>query len=150
MPPTHTYGNRIGGLTYTDLLHIYGMSRAGYVPQLFSLRLPNPEVIFELLHKANAKALVYDSSFANVVKDSPVPSHLAVGAAGVAPMDEPLPAMPHTSIDDTAFFFHTSGSTSGSPKLVAYSYRWFDSAIRKSYQIMKPRNPDRQDVTTWM
>lgn len=141
----------MGGYTYLDLLQVYGVSRAGYVPQLFSLRLPNPEVIFELLHKANAKALIYDASFQSILDTQcPVPSHLAghvTEADGPLP---PLPPMPSVSLDDPAFVFHTSGSTSGSPKLVPCSYRWLQSAIIKSAQIMKPRNPHRRDVTTWM
>jgi len=133
-----------------DLLHIYGISRAGYVPQLFSLRLPNPEVVFELLHRAQAKALVYDASYQSVLSACPVPSHAAISVAESDVTGESLPMMPIISSEDTAFIFHTSGSTSGSPKLVPCSYRWLESAITKSYQIMKPRDPHRQDVTTWM
>ena len=65
-------------MTYTDVLHIYGMSRAGYIPQLFSLRLPSATVTFELLHKANAKALVYDASFASILSESSVSTYLAL------------------------------------------------------------------------
>src|ERR1700721_2245223 len=60
---------RLRGLTYTDVLHIYGVSRAGYVPQLFSLGLPNPAVIFELLQLADAQALIFDPSFESAVPD---------------------------------------------------------------------------------
>lgn len=141
---------RVGGYTYNDLLHIYGISRAGYIPQLFSLRLPNPEVIFELVHKANAKALVFDPSFESVLAGSPVPTHLAVDVACIDAADELLPRMPDVSLDDTAMIFHTSGSTSGSPKLVRYSYRWLESAISKSHKVTTPQDPKRQDVTTWM
>lgn len=47
-------------MTYTDLLHIYGVAKAGYIPQLFSLRLPNPDVILELLQKSKGVALIHD------------------------------------------------------------------------------------------
>jgi hypothetical protein len=39
------------GFTYTDVLHI---SRAGYIPQMFSLKFPNPTVFHELLRRAGA------------------------------------------------------------------------------------------------
>jgi hypothetical protein len=69
-------------MTYTDILHIYDLSRAGYILFKFSLRLPtgNPTVIFELLRKANAKALIFDPSFGSLLESSPVPTHVAVNA----------------------------------------------------------------------
>lgn len=142
---------RLTGLTYIDVLHIYGMSRAGFVPQLFSIRLPNPTVVLELLHKANAKALVHDISFASVLGNSPVPTHTALGIDTIDAMSEPLPAMPViTNGDQTVFILHTSGSTSGSPKLVPWSATWLDAMVQKSYQVSRPRDVTKQDVSTWM
>jgi len=140
----------IGGYTYTDVLQIYGMSRAGFIPQLFSLRLPNPEVIYELLSKAGAKALVYESAFEPVLRDCPVPSHLAVGAEDIDVSGHPLPELARAQPEDIAFFFHTSGSSGGSPKLVPCSYRWLDATVMKSKQTCVPQNSERQDVTVWM
>ncbi|KAJ7837503.1 hypothetical protein B0H14DRAFT_3702172 [Mycena olivaceomarginata] len=142
----------IGGYTYNDVLNIYGMSRAGFVPQLFSLRLPSAEVIFELLHKANAKALVYESDFAPVLRECPVPAYLARSTEDIDidvtgyPLPELRPAQP----EDIAFFFHTSGSSGGSPKLVPCSHRWLDATVMKSNHTCLPQNPERQDVTVWM
>ncbi|KAJ7110104.1 hypothetical protein C8R44DRAFT_743400 [Mycena epipterygia] len=140
----------IGGYTYNDVLNIYGMSRAGYVPQLFSLRLPNPEVIYELLTKANAKALVYESAFESVLLECPLPAHLAVGVENIDSAEYPLPDLPPAQPEDIAFFFHTSGSSGGSPKLVPCSRRWLDATVMKSNQTCVPQNPERQDVTVWM
>lgn len=142
--------NRVGGFAYTDVLHIYGLSRAGYIPQLFSLRLPNPVVIYELLQGANAKALIYDATFESVLNDCPVPAHSAVYDSSGSSTEEPLPAISTVSGDETVFIFHTSGSTSGRPKLVPCSYAWLDTVVRKSEQICKPQNPNRQDVTVCM
>jgi long-subunit acyl-CoA synthetase (AMP-forming) len=114
------------------------------------LRLPSPVVIFELLEKANAKALIYDSSFQHILRDSPLPVHPAVAAENVDDMGEPLPEMPDVREDETALVFHTSGSTSGSPKLVPCSYRWLSAIVHKVSQMSRPRNPERQDVTVWM
>jgi acyl-CoA synthetase (AMP-forming)/AMP-acid ligase II len=118
-------------MTYLDVLQIYGIYRADYIPQLFSLRLPSPEVIFELLKKANAKALIYDSSFEPLIKNSPVPAHLASNAKDVGTIPEHLPEMSVPSLGDTAFMFHTSGSTSGSPKLVPWTFAWLGSHLEK-------------------
>lgn len=156
---------RIGGLTYSDVLHIYGLSKAGYVPQLFSLRLPNPNVIFELLQKAGARALICDSgtlaSIANnTANESPVPILSASSFSDIKLLSEEL----ERGVDDSniignervidpseyAFVFHTSGSTSGSPKLVPCNYRWLDAVARKASQLCVPIHSNRQDVSTWM
>ncbi|TFK73056.1 acetyl-CoA synthetase-like protein [Pluteus cervinus] len=140
----------LGGFTTTDVLHIYGLSRAGYIPQLFSLRLPNPTVIYELLHRANAKALIFDHSYKHLVDQCPIPCHVAVGVDAVDPRNEPLPPRPVITAKDTLFIFHTSGSTSGSPKLVPCGYQWLVSTVQKSHLICRPRDRSRQDVTAWM
>jgi acyl-CoA synthetase (AMP-forming)/AMP-acid ligase II len=140
-------------MTYIDVLHIYGVSRAGYVPQLFSLRLPSSEVILELLHIANAKALIYDSLFQSILGDSPVPILLAVNSDTVKVESgiERLPDLHRVDNgDDIAFIFHTSGSTSGRPKLVPCSYRWLDAAIHKAGQVSSPKCTSRRDVAVWM
>ncbi|KAL1665529.1 hypothetical protein GGF50DRAFT_52504 [Schizophyllum commune] len=150
IPQRSIIGMWIGGFTYTDALHIYGMCRAGYIPQLFSLRLPNPDVVFELLGRSGARALVYDASFAHSVRDAPVPTHLAVDASGEDLAGLALPTQPRVMADDVALYYHTSGSTSGRPKLVPYDYRWLESAVHKSEQVSRPRDPARQDVSVWM
>ncbi|PCH33823.1 acetyl-CoA synthetase-like protein [Wolfiporia cocos MD-104 SS10] len=141
----------LGGLTYMDTLHIFGVARAGYIPQLFSLRLPNPDVIYELMHRANAQALIYDASFESVVTNCPTWSQVAVDLRKVSVEDTPLPTIvTPTSEEDTVMIFHTSGSTSGSPKLVRCSYKWLDTIIAKAGHISIPCRPSRQDVIVWM
>lgn len=138
-------------MTYHDVLHIYGMSRAGYIPQLFSLRLPNPTVIFELLETAGARALVYDSSVRVDLSGCSVPIHAAttVLKSHAAKLELPDKFEP-SSETDCAFIFHTSGSTSGSPKLVPCNYRWLDAIVSKARHVSRPRSNRRQDVTVWM
>ncbi|KAJ3570247.1 hypothetical protein NP233_g4524 [Leucocoprinus birnbaumii] len=150
VPPKSVVGMWIGGFTYLDVLHIYGLSRAGYIPQLFSLRLPNPEVVYELLKRADAKALIYEAAFSALCSDCPVPAHLAVENDLVPESSSPLPPLLPVTEQDIAFIFHTSGSTSGSPKLVPCNYRWIMTALKKSWQVSKPQNQSRQDVTVWM
>ncbi|EGN97003.1 hypothetical protein SERLA73DRAFT_111801 [Serpula lacrymans var. lacrymans S7.3] len=141
----------IGGMTYCDVLQIYGLSRAGFVPQLFSIRLPNPVVVFELLRKSQAKALIYDSTFESGLVDCPVPVHRAADLSDVTIENHPLPDMPSIrSGDQLVFVFHTSGSTSGSPKLVPCTYSWLSAIIAKAKQAGRPRDLERQDVSVWM
>ena len=144
---------RLNGMNYVDVLHIYGLSRAGYIPQLFSIRLPNPEVVYELLSKANARALLVDPSFEGLLRGCPVPTHRAATTIyDIDSHEAPLPSLPTLGGDDTVFIFHTSGSTSGMPKLVPCSLSWLDSAVTKSRQISTPsgRTERNQDITVWM
>ncbi|KAJ8094247.1 hypothetical protein PM082_006786 [Marasmius tenuissimus] len=154
IPQRSVIGLWIAGTTYQDVLHIYGLSRAGYIPQLFSIKLPNPEVIFELLNKSHARALICDDNFYGIAGQSPVPLHVAVGLSGIDGHGGnealPLPELPSVRADDIAFYFHTSGSTSGSPKLVPCSYTWLNSVVEKSQQACTPYHSDRRDVVTWM
>ncbi|KAJ3773865.1 hypothetical protein FB446DRAFT_665977 [Lentinula raphanica] len=154
IPSRSVVGLWIGGFTYADVLHIYGISRAGYVPQLFSLRLPNPVVIYELLAKAKASALVCDSVTSGFIDGNchvPVlqaPSFSEIDFSAL--FSEPSPVLPVFDPSDLAFIFHTSGSTSGSPKLVPCNYRWLDAVARKANQTAVPKDSNRQDVTTWL
>jgi acyl-CoA synthetase (AMP-forming)/AMP-acid ligase II len=144
---------RLSGMTYVDVLHIYGLTRAGYIPQLFSIRLPNPDVVYELLSKAHARALIVDPSFEGLLKSCPTPTHRAATTVyDIDSHDMPLPSLPTLRESDTIFIFHTSGSTSGIPKLVPCSLSWLDSAITKSHQVSTPsgRTERNQDVTVWM
>ncbi|KAL0576896.1 hypothetical protein V5O48_005077 [Marasmius crinis-equi] len=150
IPQRSIVGLWIAGTTYTDVLHIYGLSRAGYIPQLFSIKLPNPDVIFELLIKSNARALICDGNFYHISNKSPIPLHIAVGLSEIDGGNEEIPLLPSVEENDIAFYFHTSGSTSGSPKLVPCSYTWLNSVVEKSRQACTPYHQNRRDVATWM
>jgi acyl-coenzyme A synthetase/AMP-(fatty) acid ligase len=133
------------------VLHIYGMSRAGYIPQLFSLRLPNPIVIFELLQKAGAGALVCEPSFDVDLSGCPVRTYSAIQVRQRDVADVTLPPLrTDYSASDLVFIFHTSGSTSGSPKLIPCNRRWLDNIVTKSKQMAQVRSNQGQDVTVAM
>ncbi|KAI0375330.1 acetyl-CoA synthetase-like protein [Pilatotrama ljubarskyi] len=153
IPARSVVGLWLGGMTYVDAVHIYSVIRAGYIPQFFSLRLPNPDIIFELLERSQGKALIYDESYASVLSQNPVPTLEAADARTLPSADVSLPPnQGSTNGDDTLMIFHTSGSTSGRPKLVPCSYAWWDFTLTKTYAAMKPKaaRNGRQDVTVWM
>ena len=127
------------------------MSRAGYVPQMFSLRLPNPIVIFELLQRAGAHALVCEQPFGVDLSECPIPTYSAAKVHERDAADVALPPLrTDCSESDLTFIFHTSGSTSGSPKLVPCNRRWLDSIVTKSMQLGQVRSTRGQDVTVAM
>lgn len=124
-------------MDYADVVTIYGVSRAGFVPQLISLHLSNETVVYELLKKATAKALIFDPSFENVIQDSPLPAYVALSPQDSAELDSLSLPPPRTAMsrDDLVFVFHTSGSTSGIPKLVPCTAAWVDSQTSRTVVI---------------
>ncbi|KAI8980680.1 acetyl-CoA synthetase-like protein [Trametes punicea] len=151
VPPRSVVGIWLGGMTYLDAVHIYGIARVGYIPQLFSLRLPNPDVVYELLLRAKAQALVFDPSFGSIVKDCPVPAEVAIDVRSVDVEHLPLPPLWVPSHgEDIVMIYHTSGSTSGSPKLVPCTADWVNATVSKAALVTRPHNANRQDVTVWM
>jgi acyl-coenzyme A synthetase/AMP-(fatty) acid ligase len=139
-------------MVYIDFLHIYGVSRAGYIPQMFSLRLSSPEVIYELLKKAEAKALIYDLSYESLLNDRPLPTFPALNAKdAVLDSGYKLPDIPIVSDNDIAFVFHTSGSTSGSPKLVPWTHAWCNFQLAKVgiKEVQTLPNFTERSVGTW-
>ena len=148
-----TVFDRLGGLTYLDIVHIYAVARAGYIPQLFSLKLPNPEIIYELLQKANAKALVFEPTYTPDLSSCHVPTHAAADVRGRDLSGSTVPLMTDLTTvkgTDTVVIFHTSGSTSGCPKLIPCSYSWLTNILGKAKDVCKPLRLGGQDVTDFM
>jgi acyl-CoA synthetase (AMP-forming)/AMP-acid ligase II len=142
---------RLSGMTYDDVLHTYAIARAGFIPQMFSLRLPNPDVIYALMRQANASALIYDTSNASSMASAPVPTFPAVASSAIPTSTDELPSITaNLTGTDTWCIFHTSGSTSGMPKVIRCSYNWLDKIITKANFLCRRRNSARQDVTTWV
>ncbi|KAF4337748.1 4-hydroxybenzoate benzoate ligase [Fusarium beomiforme] len=122
------------GWSYQDLLHYLSLQRAGFIPQLFSLRMTNPSVVYELLNKSQAAALIYDPSCEALVTDCPVPVFPIEGALDKNPLEDTKLTKVTNSLDgdQISVIFHTSGSTSGMPKLVPATVKWMDCLIRKN------------------
>ena len=127
------------------------MSRAGYIPQIVSSCISNHLVTFELLQKTGARALVCEPSFRADLSECPVPNYSVkqVREQGVTDVALPPLRIDH-SASDLVFIFHTSGSTTGSPKLVPCNRRWIDSIVAKSKQLAQVRSTQGQDVTVAM
>ena len=127
------------------------MSRAGYIPQIVSSCISNHIVTFELLQKTGARALVCEPSFRADLSECPVPNYpvIRVGDQDVADVALP-PLQIDCSASDLVFIFHTSGSTTGSPKLVPCNRRWVDNAVTKYKQLAQVCSTRGQDVTVAM
>ncbi|RFN54376.1 4-hydroxybenzoate-- benzoate-- ligase [Fusarium flagelliforme] len=130
------------GLSYEDLLHYLSLMRAGYVPQLFSIRMQDPSIVFELLVKSGAKALLHDPDCEPLIKECPLPTIPISGVVGRAPPDIYLNTVTTSANGDHVLvIFHTSGSTS-LPKLVPQTVRWLECLIRKHQYDRIRDSPD--------
>ncbi|KAG6828961.1 hypothetical protein H0H87_012937, partial [Tephrocybe sp. NHM501043] len=123
-----TVGVWITGQRYEDLVHLYAVARAGYVPQVFNLVMTTQggTMINELISLRSGKALVYDPYFEEHVHKITVPTFFIPDLQTLASShgQGPLSDIPQAEDDDVAIIFHTSGTTSGRPKPVPQSHKW--------------------------
>ncbi|KAH6886823.1 hypothetical protein B0T10DRAFT_490379 [Thelonectria olida] len=142
----------VKGTSYGDLVHVWGLSRSGFIPQLFSLRMTDPSVVYELLKKAGAVALLHDASYESFLHDSPV---LTIPAGNIPRItdssSQPLlpPICESSNAEDVSMIFHTSGSTSGVPNLVPITVQWLDALFSKIPHFSRfIPVPEKQEVMT--
>jgi len=144
-------------MTYQDALHLFGISRAGYIPQLLHFhRNSSKSLIVELLRRSNSLALICDVSHAQRNRDVsspfaslPIPVYASsdLRQAGV-PSQSRLPRIEDLVADPNgvAFVLHTAGTTLGTPKLVPYTHRTIDSIMKRAQVIAAPTSSRRQDT----
>ncbi|KAJ7704927.1 putative amp-CoA ligase [Mycena rosella] len=146
--PKDVVGIWLTGRKYEDVINIMGLSAAGFVPQLFSVVFPNPDVIWDLISASGAKALIFDAQFSTQCASAPVPvfpaalfaafdsgSHVAISIAASEPTEN-------------ALIVHSSGTTSGSPRLIPLRHAWvFAMMDFKFTGALKQGNFEGPDVT---
>ncbi|KAH7096161.1 hypothetical protein BKA62DRAFT_720441 [Auriculariales sp. MPI-PUGE-AT-0066] len=124
----------LSGFLYDDTVHLFALSGAGYVPQSFSLQ--NVQAVKALLETNGTKCLIYGPTTANMSLQLPeVMHHLQLYEHPDLPtirkstlrLQVPIRA----SGDDIFAIYHTTGSTGSLPKLVPYTYRFLDAALKK-------------------
>lgn len=148
----------LGGYEYLDAVHLYSIERAGYVPHTFS-RLPGIEIVKELLEESESRAIICASQFKEVLKSiQDIPIYDAVTSMefvnniqsppGLPPLQDPMTMNP----DEICLIGHTSGSTSGRPKLVRATRRWMNAVIQKARIPFAPGYPPSSGpaTVTWM
>ncbi|KAJ6552813.1 acetyl-CoA synthetase-like protein [Mycena capillaripes] len=126
------------GTSYSDLVTLYAISAAGFVPQVFSVKFSRPgrAIVVDLLTDCNGKALVLDPSFSDAVKDTVIPV-MQIPALLDLPSETPTFEVPSAENDDIAMIFHSSGTTSGKPKPVRWSHEglvWQATCVKNIWQ----------------
>ncbi|KAF9044691.1 hypothetical protein BDP27DRAFT_1346740 [Rhodocollybia butyracea] len=136
----------IVGYKYLDLVHVYAISRAGYTLQLVDLfQGADYSIIQGTIEQANARALIYESIYSDIIRDIPIPSFTTVTLA--CPTSHLLPELPNVTGSDLAIIFQTSGSTSGKSKIVPCSFSRLNGIVRKATR--GPPNHEKPDVVCW-
>ena len=146
--------SRLPGYTYTDVITIYAISRAGFIPQMFSVELSNTRIIFELLSKYDGRSIVHDPAMTALLVKSQttLPCHTAVDYHSVTDLDVAdleLPELPVAEPEDIIFIYHSSGSVSGTPKVVPRTNKWMSTIEKKSGSAFCIGDFASQDVYTW-
>ncbi|KAG6885192.1 hypothetical protein C0993_004976 [Termitomyces sp. T159_Od127] len=130
---------RITGSRYEDLVNLYAIIRAGFVPQVFSLVMATQGgiMINELLALQEGKVLILDPHYKDHVPQITVPTLVIPDFSALPALleDEKLLDLPEVDDDAIAMIFHTSGTTSGRPKPVPESHKW----LRYQSDINWPR-----------
>ena len=146
--------SRLRGYTYTDVITIYSISRAGFIPQMFGFDLPNTHIVFELLSKYDGKAIIHDPAKAAILDESKAAlpclvavDYLSVSDADVTDLE--LPDLPEAKAEDFAFIYHSSGSVSGMPKVVPKTNKWLSTIENKSGAAFCIGHHRTQDVYVW-
>ncbi|KAM0315632.1 hypothetical protein ACHAPQ_011536 [Fusarium lateritium] len=112
--------------------------------------MTNPSVIYELLERAEAKALIHEPGYTDILENCPFPNFHAgdvVSEENVEQLPSLVPWHPADG-DDVLFIYHTSGSTSGIPKLVPITARWIDYVIGLSEIYEEKANMSRDRMVS--
>ncbi|GJJ09091.1 hypothetical protein Clacol_003313 [Clathrus columnatus] len=137
----------MAGETYTDALHIFSLLRVGYIPCLMWTYIKDVDVIQSQFEEANARIVACDtkivegwkqlekagikvipfSTFEEIIENASPTVDLSI----LPPLDV------YGNGDDIILIAHSSGSTSGRPKVVKWTRRWIDANAQKSQIIGK-------------
>ncbi|KAJ7585901.1 acetyl-CoA synthetase-like protein [Mycena floridula] len=134
--PNSVVGLWITGTSYQDPVQLFGLVRAGYVPQLFSHNTPF-QVIIELLAFTKGKALLYDPGLSDHVADLGLPAFPCPASETIAVFSGCLPDLPAVNPTDTVMIFHSSGTTSGKPKPIPQKHGFLSSFPSRRTEVWK-------------
>ncbi|KAL0568289.1 hypothetical protein V5O48_013700 [Marasmius crinis-equi] len=149
------------GGSYIDFVHIHGLSKAGYIPQIFTLLPQSTEVILALLEKSGARALLYQEEYFDLGKTlskmrpglKVYPIYSTTRDLPTTQLSQALPDLPRSQPTDITYILHSSGTTSGMPKLVPYTSRLVETLLHKATISTLGARPtpgkSSPDVNSW-
>ncbi|GJJ14468.1 hypothetical protein Clacol_008732 [Clathrus columnatus] len=125
----------MSGLLYQDFVHLFGLIKAGFIPQILNLKVRSVEIATEYFKRSNITYIIHASTApVDQFKDDIFQAHKIIDMKEFQSYkisEDDVLAKPEESGDDTIMIYHTSGSTSGKPKPVPYIRKWVDANSRK-------------------
>ncbi|GJJ14467.1 hypothetical protein Clacol_008731 [Clathrus columnatus] len=124
----------MSGLVYRDFVHLFGLIKAGFVPQLLNLKVHSIEIATEYFRRSNITHIIYASNAPAAQLGNDFQIHEIIDrkldqSDKIADLHEPV--LRKENGDDVVLIFNSSGSTSGKPKLIPYTRKWIDGHARK-------------------
>ncbi|KZP19040.1 acetyl-CoA synthetase-like protein [Athelia psychrophila] len=127
----------IRGFTYPDVITIFALSRAGFIPQTVPFVIPNATLVLSLLAKTNAQAIVHAADKTEAILETGTKLYHFEEVNFAHVMEDtvahiPLPVLPEATPETILYIEHSSGSISGIPKVVPIMNKWMATIERKS------------------
>ncbi|KZT05761.1 putative amp-CoA ligase [Laetiporus sulphureus 93-53] len=147
--PSSVVGLWLTGVKYEDILNILGVSASGHIPQLFSVLHANQDVVSDLLAMSNAEGLIVDARFAKAASSMKVPTFRALTLEEARKIEDAQSVeLAMVSKADTAVIVHSSGTTSGAPKLIPTTHGLLHACLDFKYpSCLKQGSFDGPDTT---
>lgn len=124
-------------MPFSDILHFFGVMRAGYIPHVVNSEITDLDVIQDVFKMTGASAIIYTPQVPASVEGlyKYFPCHLATDAEQISLEDGPDEIKPNDNPmmddEDVIVIVLTSGSTSGRPKVIHLRRKWFNINSRK-------------------
>ena len=145
---------RFSGTDIQHVIYTVALARLSYIPQMCPMTLTHPEIIFALMEKAGSRMILYEPSLENATTGCPFPK---MALTPIETLENPssdvtLPAIEDLSSSPTdfCFIYLTSGSTSGSPKVVPLTQKFVSIYYKTQFGIwFDGKRFDTQDALLW-
>ena len=142
---------RFSGSDIQHFIYALALARLSYIPQMCPMTLTHPEIIFALMEKAGSRMILYEPSLEDATTDCPFPK---MPLTPIETLENPssdvtLPAIEDlsSSPSDFCFIYLTSGSTSGSPKVVPLTQKFVSIYYKTQFRIwLDGKRFDTQDA----
>ncbi|KAF9523188.1 hypothetical protein CPB83DRAFT_899005 [Crepidotus variabilis] len=128
--PLDVVGIWITGEQYYDIVSIYGLSRAGFTPEILGRDLAMSEqaaVIFDILATTGAKTIIFDPSFKKEIDKLPLACFEMPELPDIPSSPEILPPLSDADEGEVALVFHPRN---GRPKPILKTHRWLISQAK--------------------
>ncbi|KAH9888011.1 acetyl-CoA synthetase-like protein [Cubamyces lactineus] len=140
-----TVGMWLQGSHWSDLVHIYAVAAAGFIPEVFGTPF-TATFVQDLLDAHSARILIYHDAFETLLpqvewrqKTTKLPKFTELSSAGAQ-----LGTFREVRADDVAVIFHTSGTTGGRPKPIPQTHKWLVSEGEVTWKCVIQRHPEGQ------